>query len=156
MWLSSVMFPSWSRKPTKDESQGNDGTTSAAATPTVNGLKGTDTVTGLSESYVDKEVGTNKTPVVNAGYVVNDGNNYAVTTVDNTTGVIKPANEAAHPDDRYYGAVAAAHREAAGREARLHEPVIDAVNTQALTILGDGVNLGGHKPGNTGRSLKTH
>jgi|GEM_PF-838033 len=71
-----------------------DATTSAAAGPTVSGLQGTDTVTGLSESYADKNAGTGKTLSVNAGYVVNDGNggnNYTVNTVDNTTGVINKA-----------------------------------------------------------------
>ena len=68
-----------------------DATTSAAATPTVTGLQGADTVTGLTASYADKNAGTGKTLAVNAGYVVNDGNgggNYAVSTLDDTTGVI--------------------------------------------------------------------
>ncbi len=68
-----------------------DGTTSAAATPTVSGLQGSDTVTGLSETYDTSAVGTGKTLTVSAGYVVNDGNsgaNYAVTTATSTAGVI--------------------------------------------------------------------
>ncbi len=68
-----------------------DGTTSAAATPTVTGLQGTDTVTGLSETYDTAQPGTGKTLTVSSGYVLSDGNsgnNYAVTTVVNTTGVI--------------------------------------------------------------------
>ncbi len=67
-----------------------DGTTSAAAIPTVSGLKGTDTVTNLSETYDTSAVGTGKTLSV-ATYTINDGNggnNYMVTTVANHTGVI--------------------------------------------------------------------
>ncbi|MFN0054148.1 MAG: beta strand repeat-containing protein, partial [Planctomycetales bacterium] len=67
-----------------------DGTTSAAATPTVSGLLGNDTVTNLSEVYAQRAVGTSKILSV-ATYTVNDGNsgaNYTVSTVDNTTGVI--------------------------------------------------------------------
>ena len=71
-----------------------DSTTTAAATPTVAGLVGGDTVTGLSESYATSSAGSSKTLSVNAGYVVNDGNtggNYTVTTAANTTGVINKA-----------------------------------------------------------------
>ncbi|MEO5933986.1 MAG: autotransporter-associated beta strand repeat-containing protein, partial [Duganella sp.] len=71
-----------------------DATTGAAAGPTVGGLQGADTVTGLSESYADKNAGSGKILSVNAGYVVNDGNggnNYTVSTVNNTTGVINKA-----------------------------------------------------------------
>ena len=70
-----------------------DGGISAAATPTVGGLQGSDTVTGLSEIYDNKNAGTSKTLSV-ATYAVNDGNdgnNYTVSTVDNTTGVINQA-----------------------------------------------------------------
>src|SRR5262249_7439584 len=68
-----------------------DATTSAAATPTTSGLQGSDTVSGLAESYDNKNAGTGKTLSVNAGYAVNDGNsggNYTVTTVTDATGVI--------------------------------------------------------------------
>src|SRR5262249_31893865 len=71
-------------------SKGYDGGTSASTTPTVAGLQGSDTVTGLAETYDNKNVGTGKTLSVSA-YTVNDGNsgtNYAVTTVGNTSGVI--------------------------------------------------------------------
>src|SRR5581483_6677344 len=71
-----------------------DGTTSAAAVPTVSGLVGSDTVTGLAETYDNKNAGTGKTLTVSPGYTVNDGNsgnNYTVTTVTNTTGVINKA-----------------------------------------------------------------
>jgi hypothetical protein len=68
-----------------------DGNTSAAATPTVAGLQGmTDSVTGLSEVYDNRNAGTGKTLSV-ATYTVNDGNgggNYLVSTMDDTTGVI--------------------------------------------------------------------
>src|SRR5262249_23187493 len=67
-----------------------DGNTSAAAVPTVAGLKGSDTVTGLAETYDNPNVGTGKTLSVTS-YTVNDGNgglNYTVTLVANNTGVI--------------------------------------------------------------------
>jgi len=72
-----------------------DGTTADGATPIVSGLQGTDTVTGLSESFRSPNVlGTNgSTLVVNPGYVVNDGNcgnNYSV-TVNTAAGTITPA-----------------------------------------------------------------
>jgi filamentous hemagglutinin family protein len=70
-----------------------DGNVSAAATPTLVGLVGGDTATGLSEVYTDRNVGTGKTLNV-SGYTINDGNggnNYAVTTVANGAGVIDPA-----------------------------------------------------------------
>ena len=70
-----------------------DSTISAASVPTVSGLQGTDTVTGLSEAYNTKNAGTNKMLSV-AMYTVNDGNggnNYTVTTVSNDTGGITSA-----------------------------------------------------------------
>ncbi len=70
-----------------------DGTTSAAATPTVGGLQGSDTVTGLAETYDTKNAGTGKTLSVSA-YTVNDGNaggNYTVSTVASTAGIINQA-----------------------------------------------------------------
>src|SRR5262249_16666562 len=70
------------------------GSPSALATATVSGLQPGDTVTGLSETYDTKSVGTGKTLSV-AGYTVNDGNggnNYPVTLVSNTTGgITRPA-----------------------------------------------------------------
>ena len=70
-----------------------DGTTSAAATPTASGLQGSDSVTGLAETYDTKNVGTAKTLSVSA-FTVNDGNNgnnYTVSTVASTAGVINAA-----------------------------------------------------------------
>jgi hypothetical protein len=70
-----------------------DGTTSAAAIPSVSGLHGSDTVTGLSETYESQNAGTGQTLSV-ASYMINDGNgggNYTVITVDDTTGVINKA-----------------------------------------------------------------
>ncbi len=67
-----------------------DNTTSAAATPTVSGLQGSDTVSDLSETYANANAGTGKTLSVPT-YTINDGNdgnNYAVTTVPVHTGVI--------------------------------------------------------------------
>jgi subtilisin family serine protease len=75
-----------------------DGTTSAAAIPTVAGLVGSDTVTNLSETYATSAVGTGKTLNV-ATYTINDGNggqNYSVTLVPNTSGVITTYGTAAY------------------------------------------------------------
>ncbi|MGA2180726.1 MAG: YDG domain-containing protein, partial [Verrucomicrobiota bacterium] len=70
-----------------------DGMTSASATPTTSGLQGSDSVTGLAETYDTKNAGTDKTLSVSA-YTVNDGNsgnNYTVSTVASTAGVINKA-----------------------------------------------------------------
>jgi filamentous hemagglutinin family protein len=78
------------------DSKTYDGTTSAGGTPvTVTGLKGSDTVTSLTESFTSKNaLGTNNsTLAVDGGYVINDGNsgnNYAV-TADTAAGTINPA-----------------------------------------------------------------
>jgi filamentous hemagglutinin family protein len=67
-----------------------DGTLLAEGTPTVSGLKFSDTVSGLTAAYKDKNAGTDKTVTV-SGYTIYDGNfggNYNVTIVDNNTGVI--------------------------------------------------------------------
>jgi hypothetical protein len=56
----------------------------------VTGLLGSDTVTGLSETYSNKNAGSGKT--INAAGSVNDGNggaNYAVSFVASTAGVIR-------------------------------------------------------------------
>ena len=70
-----------------------DGTVTATALPTVSGLQGSDSITGLTEAYADKNAGTGKTLSV-TGYTVNDangGNNYTVSTVTDTSGVIDKA-----------------------------------------------------------------
>ncbi len=70
-----------------------DANTGAAAMPTVSGLKGADTAASLAEVYSDSNVGSAKTLMVSV-YVINDGNsgnNYLVTTLNNTTGVINAA-----------------------------------------------------------------
>src|SRR5438067_11558468 len=67
-----------------------DSTTSAAAVPVVVGLVGSDTVTGKAETYDTANAGVGKSPTRRA-YDLNDGNsgdNYTVTTVADTTGVI--------------------------------------------------------------------
>ena len=71
-----------------------DSTTTAAAIPTVSGLFGADSVTGLAEAYSTSKAGSGKTLSVVTNYTVVDGSggkNYTVTTVANTTGVISQA-----------------------------------------------------------------
>ena len=68
-----------------------DGTNSAAATPATTGLIAGDTVTGLGEAYAGPSAGTGLTLAVTPVFVVNDGNggnNYTVSTVANTAGII--------------------------------------------------------------------
>ena len=70
-----------------------DGNTSATAVPTVSGLQGSDTVTGLAEAYDTQNAGTGKTLSVSS-YTVNDGNsggNYTVNAVASAAGVIEQA-----------------------------------------------------------------
>ncbi len=72
-----------------------DGTASSVTKPIASGLKGTDAVIGLAESYSDRNAGTGKTLNVQTGYTVVDGNNganYSIATVTNTAGVINKAN----------------------------------------------------------------
>ena len=87
-----------------------DGSVTASVPPTVAGIKGVDTVTGLAEVYDGKNAATDKTLSVSA-YTINDdnfGNNYSVTTVTNSNGVITkaPLTLTAVTDSRQYnGAV---------------------------------------------------
>ena len=83
-----------------------DGTTSAAAVPTVAGLQNLDTVTGKVETYDNRNVGNPKTLTVSA-YTVNDGNggnNYTVSTVADGTGVIttRPITVTAQTETKVY------------------------------------------------------
>jgi hypothetical protein len=83
-------------------SKAYDAGTSAAALPTVSGLVGSDSVTSRAEAYSDRNAGTGKTLAVSA-YTVNDGNsgnNYSVSTVNNTTGVITAARLTVTADDK--------------------------------------------------------
>src|SRR5207237_1144232 len=64
------------------------------ATPAVSGLRGGDAVSGLAETYSNANAGSGKTLLVSA-YTLKDGNsgnNYAVSTVANTTGAIARAS----------------------------------------------------------------
>ncbi|MHB8107950.1 MAG: beta strand repeat-containing protein, partial [Candidatus Cryosericum sp.] len=70
-----------------------DGGLTADAKPTVAGIQSGDTVTGLAETYADRNAATSKTLNVSA-YTINDGNsgnNYTVSTIADTTGVISKA-----------------------------------------------------------------
>ena len=83
-----------------------DGSVTASVPPTVAGIKGVDTVTGLAEVYDGKNAATDKTLSVSA-YTINDdnfGNNYSVTTVTNSNGVITkaPLTITAVTDSRQY------------------------------------------------------
>ncbi len=71
-----------------------DSKTTASATPTITGLIGSNSVTGLSESYASANAGAGKSLIVNAGYTVSDGNggnNYSVSTLADVTGTITRA-----------------------------------------------------------------
>jgi hypothetical protein len=75
-----------------------DGNASSAGVPTVSGLVGGDTVTGLVQTFDNHNAGTGKTLSVTA-YTVVDGNsgaNYAVTTHTDTTGVISAKSVTGH------------------------------------------------------------
>lgn len=72
-----------------------DGTTATSSLPTVTGLKGTDTVTELSESFQSRNaLGTAQSLlVVNSGFTVNDGNggkDYVI-NFNTAAGTIRPA-----------------------------------------------------------------
>ncbi len=89
-----------------------DSKTTAATTPTVSGLIGGDTVTGLAEAYSNRNAGSSKTIVVSTFAIQdgNGGNNYTVTTVVNTTGVINkaPLTFTAAPNTKTYSSSTAA------------------------------------------------
>lgn len=79
-----------------------DGTTSAAAIPTVAGLRGFDTVVNLAETYNTKSVGTGKILTVSS-YTVNDGNagaNYTVNVAASSAGEIDPATLTVTANDK--------------------------------------------------------
>ena len=68
-------------------------TSSATAKPTVVGRQRGDSIVGLTQSYLDKNVGTGKAINVDAGYTIrdgNNGNNYDVVIVNGNAGVITP------------------------------------------------------------------
>jgi hypothetical protein len=71
-----------------------DGTTTSRGTPTVSGLQGKDTVTGLTQAFASPNVmGSSASTLKVTGSTVNDGNggaNYTVTT-GTATGTITPA-----------------------------------------------------------------
>ena len=71
-----------------------DGLTRSTGKPLVSGIITGDRVTALTQEFADKNVGSAKTINIGSGYVIDDGNggnNYVVTKVSNTTGVITPA-----------------------------------------------------------------
>ncbi|MFZ0827580.1 MAG: MBG domain-containing protein [Verrucomicrobiia bacterium] len=71
-----------------------DGSTIASATPTTSGLQGSDTVSGLAETYDTPDAGAGKTLSISS-YAINDGNsgnNYTVSIVSSTAGVIIKAS----------------------------------------------------------------
>ena len=67
-----------------------DSTTTAAAIPTVSGLQGNDTATGLAEVYSDGNAGINKMLNVSA-YTVDNRIDYTVTVVSDFSGLINRA-----------------------------------------------------------------
>ena len=80
---------------TASQTRGYDGTTNSSGVVGVAGLFGTDSVTGISQSFDSRNASAvnGRTLLVNGGYSVNDGNgggNYLVSTV-NATGTINQA-----------------------------------------------------------------
>jgi hypothetical protein len=67
-----------------------DATTASTATPTASGLVAGDLLTGLTQAFTTKNVGTNKTLVISDYSLAdgNGGNNYTVITIDNAAGII--------------------------------------------------------------------
>ena len=67
-----------------------DGTTSASATPTLTGTLATGDAATRTETYATITVGSGKTLVPAITFTSGSPSNYAVTLVNNTTGVINP------------------------------------------------------------------
>ena len=70
-----------------------DGNVRVDLKPLISGRQRGDSISGLSQSFADKNAGTGKTIQVNSGFVINDengGNNYTVVLVDSHGGVITP------------------------------------------------------------------
>ncbi len=126
-----------------------DGTVASSATPGVSGIIAPDTVTGLVQEYANKNVGTGKTLSVTA-YTVNDGNsgnNYAVTLVDDTTGVItaRPLTITAASDSKTYdgSALTNAGYSITGGSLAPFESLNSVVVTGSRTIAGVSPNVPG-------------
>ncbi len=88
------------------DSRGYNGTTNSAGAPVVTGTLYDAVGTAAAQSYDTRHVGNNKT-LTASGLVVNDGNggnNYAVTYVNDNTGVITaaPLTVTAQTDNRVY------------------------------------------------------
>src|SRR5204862_3109702 len=87
-----------------------DAGTGSATLPTVTGLKGSDSLTGLTQSYLDPNAGSSKTLRPDLGFTILDGNggaNYSTPTrVDSTSGVINraPLTIAANGNPKTYDA----------------------------------------------------
>ena len=72
-----------------------DGTLRIDDKPIVSGRVRGDSISGLSQSFTDRNAGTGKAVLVNNSFVIRDGNggnNYDVVVVDGTAGVITPKN----------------------------------------------------------------
>lgn len=72
-----------------------DGKINSSARPDVNGLFGSDRVTGLWQQFANDNAGTGKTINIKSGFVVDDGNggaNYTVNTLNTNSGIITPAS----------------------------------------------------------------
>src|SRR5262249_38619061 len=123
-----------------------DGATDAAAVPTVSGLLGSDTVTGLSEFYNNnKNVGTGKTLSVQ-NYTINDGNggkNYTVTTVNNTAGVVNnaPLTITAVTNTKTYDANTTANAAPSITGLQLGDTVTNLTETYSNANVGTGKSL---------------
>ena len=143
-----------------------DGTTTSTVTPTVTGLKGSDTVTGTVAEQFDSKNAGSRTLSVETGYVINDGNgghNYAV-TLDTASGTINKAGltiDATGDTKTYDGtttstAVATETGLAAGDTLTLGSEQFDSKNAGSRTLSLTGYTLNdGNSGGNYNVTVNT-
>ncbi|MDB5808401.1 MAG: filamentous hemagglutinin family N-terminal domain protein [Betaproteobacteria bacterium] len=118
-----------------------DGGVAATTTATVGAgaLYGSDTLTGGTFAYIDKNVGIGNKAVTVAGVVVNDGNggaNYIVSYANNITSTISAANLAVtgvNASNKIFDGTTAA--------VLVGLPAVSAIGTDIVTIGGSGAGV---------------
>ncbi len=142
------------------DTKGYDGGVSSAVAPLVNGLQGADTITGLGQTFADKNVGSGKALSLNA-YTINDGNggnNYNVTAAASNDGVITAKNltVAYTAANKIYDATTAATVTGASADIIVGDAIsfsqsavfVDKNAGAAMTVNVTGISLGGADAGN--------